>query len=271
MTTKATYTFFYAVLIILISGPNIWSQVTGISGSKISSNTVDPVNHKELEFEPLFFHYQSSRFWNDSGELEELAPDGDSIRWVTGLNYRITYGIQDKFEIGASYSNDLLLATLGAKYVLVNNDDRGVALIGGINFPMGNKTVSRSIRYSNTIIKTGGGIIYSEYFSPDLSLDVNLQYFRFIKETVDRGKGNIFINADIGRYFFERQVQAIVGLGYQRSTYDQFIAEIFTVYPGFTIETGKNFIIVANGSFDLKGANAFKNIGVSLALTISLN
>ncbi len=244
--------------------------MSGLSGSKLNALNARPIQPNQLEFEPLFFHFQSSEYWDNNGTLGEFSLNGDSIRWVTGLTYRITYGIADRAELGVSYSNDLLLATVGAKYLLSDNDKLGIALMGGFVFPMGNKTVRRSVRFSNTIAKTGGGIILTSNLSPDLAIDVNMDYYRFIKKSIDEGKDNLFFNADIGHYFHKRQLQVIFGMSWQQSRFENISRKVLTVHPGFTVETGENFVIVVNGSFDVKGTNAFRNNGFSLALTIVL-
>ena len=102
-------------LIALIIAGNLSAQVGGISGSKISSYTVDVVDHHKVEFEPAFYHFKSSKRWDENSTLKNFASNADSVKWVTGLNFRITYGLLDKLEIGADFSSDLLLGRIGMR------------------------------------------------------------------------------------------------------------------------------------------------------------
>lgn len=260
------------MIMSFITLPNsIIAQVGGISGSKISAYTVDVVNHHNVEFEPTFFHFESSKQWNKNGNLTDLSSNPDSTQWDTGLNYRVTYGLMDKLELGIDFSSDMLLTRFGARYVFYDHEKTGLAAIAGINIPMGNKRVSKSLRLSNTIAKAGGGLVFTGYILPDFSVDVNAQYFKFIKKTIDDGTNNWYVNSDFGYYLLERKLQLIAGFGYQFSQYGSFNTQIVTFFPGITVETGKKYIIVLSSGIDIWGKNANKNIGAALALTITLD
>lgn len=268
--TPKLLTAFFIILLVPLSN-TIYAQVGGISGSKISSYTVDVVNHHQVEFEPLFYHFESSGRWNNNAKLSDFSANADSIKWITGLNFRITYGLMDKLELGIDFSSDMQLTRIGARYVFYDKEKTGLAAIAGINIPMGNKTVSKSVRFSNTIAKAGGGLVFTGYILPDFSVDVNAQYFRFIKKTIDDGTNSWYFNSDFGYYLLERQLQLVAGFGYQFSKYGAFNSQVFTLYPGITVETGKKYIIVLSAGVDAWGKNADKNIGAALALTITLD
>lgn len=261
---------FFIILLVPLSNI-IYAQVGGISGSKISSYTVDVVNHHKVEFEPTFCHFESSKRWNNNAKLSDLSANADSIKWITGLNFRITYGLMNKLELGIDFSSDLQLTRIGTRYVFYDKKKTGLAAIAGINIPMGNKTVSKSARFSNTIANAGGGLVFTWYIHTDFSVDVNAQYFRFIKKTIDGGTNNWYLNCDFGYYILERQLQLVAGFGYQFSKYGAFNTQVFTLYPGITVETGKKYIIVLSAGVDACGKNADKNIGAALALTITLD
>ena len=256
---------------LLITGTQSAAQVGGISGSKISSYTVGVVNHHEVEFEPAFCHFHSKKQWDKKGILSNHSSEGDSIKWNTGLGFRVTYGIKDKLEIGTTISNNLRMASVGARYVLYDKNTNGLAVIAGANIPTGNHTLSRSFRVSDEIANAGGGLVFTAYFNPDFSVDVNAQYMKFVQKTADNGKDNFYMNSDLGYYFFSQQLQVIAGFGYQASRFNDYSSQVFTFYPGITVETGKSYIIVLYGLYDIWGRNSDKNYGMGLALTITLD
>lgn len=249
----------------------VYSQVGGISGSKLGAFCSDVVDHKHIEFEPAFYHVRAKKYWDGDGNLQNLYSTSDSARAETGMNFRFTYGLWDKLEIGTSISTDLSVSSWGARFVAYQNEKVGVAVIAGANIPFGNRDVDGKTRASQLMTAIGGGGVFSAQFTENLSLDFNAQYMFFMKETDNNSKGSWYANADIGYYFFQRQFQLIAGLGYQNSVFETYSNQILTVYPGVTIETGKRYIIVISTPFDVYGENALKNFGVSFALTIILD
>ena len=190
---------------------------------------------------------------------------------TTGLNFRFTYGLWDKLEVGGSISTDLQMSNWGARYIAYSNKKVGLAIIAGANIPFGNKVVDKTIRLADNLTSMGGGVVMSTQFTDNLSLDVNAQYMAFVKTTNENHKGSYYFNADLGYYIFKHQLQLIAGMGYQQSEFDAFTSRTFTVYPGITVETGKNYIIVVSAPFDIYGSNSIKNSAFAVALTLTFD
>jgi len=262
--------FVYTIASLVIS-TSVFAQVGGLSGSKLGALCVDVVDNKTVEFEPAFFHVVSRKTWDDEGHLKDIFGSADSVIHTTGINFRFTYGLFDKLEFGASISTDLQLSNWGIRYIVYSKKKLGIALIAGANIPFGNKVVDNSIRLSDNLTSVGGGVILSTQFSENLSLDVNAQYMAFVKTTTEKHKGSYYFNADLGYYVFKHQLQLIAGVGYQQSAFDTFTSSTLTIYPGITVETGNNYIIVLSAPFDISGHNAIKNAGFALALTLTFN
>jgi len=262
--------FSIVVFFSLLSKEAI-SQVGGISASKIGAVSVDVVDNKKIEFEPGFFHVVSKNVWDSDGHLENLFSSDDSVRHSTGIYFRFTYGLWDKLEIGASISTDLQRSKWGMRYIVYSKEKLGFALIAGANIPFDNKEIDKSIRLSDNLTSIGGGAVMTTQFSENFSLDVNAQYQAFTQKTDKKHKGSYFLNADLGYYVFKHQLQFVGGLGYQQSIFEKFTDEVLTVYPGITVETGKNYIIVISAPFDIYGKNSIKNRGVSFALTLTFD
>jgi hypothetical protein len=59
-----------AIALAFILSTNLaYSQIGGISGSKLSAVCIDVVNAKTIEFEPSFVAAKSSGYWNDKRKL----------------------------------------------------------------------------------------------------------------------------------------------------------------------------------------------------------
>lgn len=258
-------------VIVIFSSVQVFSQVGGISNSKLGSVSVAVIGNKKIEFEPGFYHARSSKYWDDDGDLDNIYSTGDSSRAVTGMNFRFTYGLWDRLEIGVSISTDLAVSSWGARFVAFQNKKIGVAVIAGANIPFGNREIDNKTRFSELLTSVGGGGVFTASLTDNLSIDFVAQYMTFLKKTDNNSKGSWYFNSEMGYYFFKRQLQIIAGLGYQDAVFESFTSQILTVYPGITIETGKNYVIVISAPFDIYGVNALKNAGINFALTLTFN
>jgi len=259
------------IVLALFISANLSAQVGGISGSKLSAVCVDVVDHHKLEFEPAFYHVRSSQTWDADGHLQDIFGSADSINHNTGINFRMTYGLWDKLEIGGTISTDLQMSNWGLRYVVYDKNKVGFAVVAGANIPFGNKPIDKTIRLADNLTSVGGGGVMSVQFNENLSLDVNAQYMAFTQKTIEDNKGSLYFNADLGYYVFKHQLQLIGSLAYQQTKFQDFTSKTLTVYPGFTLETGKNYILVLSVPFDVYGQNAIKNTGFVMALTLTFD
>jgi hypothetical protein len=259
----------FAILPLLI---NLFgfSQTGGISNSKLYSINTDAIAHHTVEFEPTVYHIWSSKYWDNKSKLQNSFASSDSVLKNTGLSFRFTYGLWDVFEIGGSIATDLASTSLGLKYNFWSAEKMGLAFMAGANIPLGNKTIDQSIRLSDQITSLGGGLIYTINFSDRFSLDANAQYYVFANETEDKNKGSFYLSTDVGYYFFDRGLQIITALNYASSRFEDFSSNILTFYPGITVETGNDYVIIVQTPLDIAGKNALKNAGLIFTLTMTV-
>lgn len=156
-------------------------------------------------------------------------------------------------------------------YINYTNEKIGVAAMAGTNIPFGNKAIDNSIRLAENIASFGGGAVFSSQFTENLSLDLNAQYMFFTQNTYEQNNGSYYLNADLGYYIFDHQLQLITALAYQSTSFEEFNSQVLTLNAGVTIETGNNYIIVVSAPFDITGKNANKNAGFLLALTLTFD
>ncbi len=259
------------LLAVIFASGKLYSQIGGLSGSKLISYTVDVVDDKKMEFEPAFYHFASSRYWDADGNLQNIYTIPDSVRHITGMGFRFTYGMADKFEAGFSFATDLKMGFFGAKYIVFQKNKIGAALITGINVPLGNQTYDKRIRLAESSTLIGVGGITTVEFNDNFSLDVNAQYMFYLTETVDNDRGKIFVSADAGYYVFNHTLQLIGSTAFSCIKNNEGSHQVFTINTGATVETGKNFIIVIGVPFDVYGKNEAKNIGFTFALTLTFD
>ena len=116
----------------------------------------------------------------------------------------------------------------------------------------------------------GLGGLYSHTFSETFSLDVNLQYYDYLHNTIENHGNDLYLYADIGKYFADGQYQWLNGIGYTNQSFEGANSSVFSWYPGFSIEVNPNLLFVMNFQWDLFGKNAQKTFGYGLAFTMTI-
>jgi len=113
----------------------------------------------------------------------------------------------------------------------------------------------------------GYGIVSSFQLNPKNQIDVNLQIQHGFN---DQNPNQLYLNADYGSYFLRDDLFMIIGAGYQQNLDSENQSNKFTIYPGFALETGKQFLFVINSQHDLFGRNNTKTWGLNIALTTGI-
>ena len=256
------------IIICLTYSPLLWSQIGGISGSKLASYCVNVVDHKRLEFEPGVYSLNSGAFWDNNSNLLNYFQTPDSLITKCGMYIRLTYGLWNKLEFGVSIDSDLHNSSWGMRYVIFQKEKLGLAAISGINFPLANKLQNKNISLENTTRSFGGGLVATYNFNDRFSADLNYQYMiPFSLEQLNYGTQHIS-NIDLGYYMENKHFQLIGSLGYAYNAEENFTSEVLTLCYGFTIETDK-FIFVFGFPHNIYGRNATKNKGLIVAVTLT--
>ncbi|MCK5857442.1 MAG: hypothetical protein KAG64_08130 [Bacteroidales bacterium] len=260
------YAFLLSLSVFISSG--LAAQIGGLSASKFGAQCVEVIGHKNVEFEPGFFHARSSQYWDRNGDLHNYYSTADSIKVVTGFYFRFTYGLWDKLEFGLSLSNDLEMSQWGVRYAFLQKEKYGLALISGVNIPFGNRTIDQRVRATNDLMQAGLGLVGSYAFTKNLSLDFTGQYLHFLQKTDDNEQAAVYLNADLGYYILNHQFQFVVGTAFHATSNDGGSHQALTINPGVTIETGNSYVIVLSFPFDVYGKREGKNVAFNFALTL---
>lgn len=261
----------FIIIFLFLSSFFSFAQIGGVSGGKLATYNAETISKNLVEFEPSISYYGANKYWDNNGDLNLIYQTSDSAIRNTGMAFRFTYGLFENLEIGGSISSNLSATSLGLKYLIWKNNKMSIGAMAGANIPIGNQSIDKTARLSNLLTSYGLGAIYTYYFKDHFSIDFNASYMTFAKKTLDQHKGSWYFNADAGYYILKGKLQLIGGFGYQSAAYDGLISNVFTCYPGITIETGKSYIIVLQAPFDLLGKNSRKNAGFGFALTLAFN
>jgi hypothetical protein len=247
------------------------AQIGGLSASKISSFSVGTVPSHKIEFEPSFTHLKSKYYWDNDNNKQSIFSTSDSVRNISAMSFRFSYGITNKLEFGVSVSPDVSISNWGLRYVILNNNKLGIAAITGMNIPLGNQTIDKKVRLAENLLSIGFGGVMSYNFSDNFSTDLTAQYRFRLEESTQHDKNAAFLNLDFGYYILKHKLQLASGFSYRMVQDDNGNHNVFSILPGVTIETGETFIIVLYAPFDVIGKNEVVNHGFGFALTVLLN
>ena len=270
MTIKKNIILLFSLLAVSYSTN---AQIGGLSASKLATLCTETVPAKSIEFEPLFTINFTENAWDNAGNNFSIFPQNDSINISSSFGFRFTYGVVDNLETGISVPIDMSSIQYGIKYQIpLSNQDVRFGVMTGFNAPLGNKTISKKSNTINESASIVAGIINTYHISEKLCVDTDIQYQVFTRKTLDYHKCNIFVNSDIG-YFVGKDVQLVLGFNYFYTDNNNHLLDEYklTINPGLTIERAKNFILVLNFPYDLKGKNTQQSFGCGMALTILID
>ncbi|RLD63142.1 MAG: hypothetical protein DRJ01_04480 [Bacteroidetes bacterium] len=260
--------FVLILLAFFLINIEVSAQIGGLSASKLNSVCVDVVKYHVIEFEPSFYYSNSSKYWNNDNRLSNTFNTSDSISNSAGMQFRFTYGLLNRLEVGVTVPYDLSMSSWGLRYIVSQNNKLGFALMSGVNVPLGNNIQDRSIKTEENTSQFGFGAVLSYQENSNFSIDFNAQFNSYLKKLKSTENNSLYLSAEAGYFFFSHSFQIIGGVGYQNHYYDADNKFLVTLYPGMSIETGKDFIIVLQAPFDIYGKNIGKTVGFGFALTL---
>lgn len=261
MKLLVLYFFFF------LSFCHVHGQISGLSGSKLSAVSADVIPSKTIEFEPGFSISKHSRYWDHQSVLCDVFSNSDSVHVHGEFHLRTTYGVTDGLEVGVSVPVNMKAVHLGMKYQMSRTDRLGIAFLGGLNTSFAGAPMKSDEVYT----MVGLGSVVSLFLSDDFSMDADLQFLSAINKLPGQYRQSTFVNVEAGQYFFEQQLLAVFGLGYHYHAASSHYAHLFTLMPGFSVETGRNFAITISSPVAVWGKNHEQSFGVNFALTFVMN
>ncbi len=237
------------VITLTLLSFSLFSQIGGISASKLVVINTETVPQNKIEFEPSFSF---------------SIPNSDSLQTSSDFNFRFTYGLNKKTEIGISLPISMSELNLGIKYLAINFNNLSFGIIAGIKNAL---IVNKSEKSKNTSFfnSYAAGIVSTYQISNKMSLDFSGQFQNHFE--ADKPDFNSFLNSEIG-YFVSDGLQLVTGLQYENHHILNTRENYFTINSGITVEKAENFILVINIPYRFKNKYSASSIGFAMALTI---
>ena len=263
--------FSALVLFLVLLVNTSYSQVSGISASKIGAYCVETVPLKDLEFEPSFNFGRITKIWDSEKKLKTKFSTSDSVETFSGLAFRCTYGLTEKLEIGMSAPADVSGFSIAMKQISFRNDRSGLAIIAGINLELANGVKDQSEKNPYELGSYVAGFCISHKVSNRFHLDFDIQGQRSVNNVRRYSHSDVFVNSDVG-FYIKEHAQLICGLSYMNTFYtnSEINNSLFSIHPGISFETGDNFLIVLSSNFGLYGKNTNQCNSINIAFTMTI-
>lgn len=256
----------YLLLAFAFCFQTAYAQLNGISGSKISAFSYDPLPANTIELEPTYSFSRANSYFDNEGKSFKT----DSISINSSLCWRATYGIADLMELAIMAPSDLSTTNLAFKAYLLNIGKLHLTTMAGVNLALGNRVSSQANPNIDELSTFGLGMIASLVIDDKNSIDLNYQVQDYFKSIENLTTSSTFINMDYGTRVANDNILLILGMGYQKQNFEAFSQNKFSLYPGISIEYGENYLIVINTQHDLFGKNMEKAFGFGLSVTTIL-
>jgi len=256
--------FLLAMVVVGAVNNFAFSQVQGVTPSKINALNHATIGKGSLEIEPNYGFCHSKKKWTVNGESEPLFSMPDSSIAEHMLSLRMAYGISDLLDVGSFIGENF--SSLSFRYSTKGDGKLGIAFIGGVNFPVGVTNINTEKSEDETSTYAVG-IAASYQLGSSTSIDANFQYQDFFSGSRALPNSQFFTFIDIGHYIKNNTILLIASIG-QQVDYSNFdYAQKVTFYPGVAFEQWERLAIALNGSFDIFGNDMDKVNGFSAAFT----
>lgn len=257
----------------------------GISASKLSAYNAFLVGQKEAEFEPTFGLCRMSGGWNRGGFI-----GSDTISIAGSINWRMTYGLFENLELGLNVLSDASYGNFSLKTKVYETGAFALGAMGGMGIPLGSRAYAHSDPTIDDVSNYAIGLIFSYALDSLTSVDFNVQYqdyFREVYQTFVSDPGpfpgppqvfrrrmtgsTIYLNADVGCYVVDDEIQLVLGAGYQTSVIDDFWTANLFLESGISMELSNNFDVVLGVTQSIWGQNSQRTTAIGLSFTTFWN
>ncbi len=266
---KSEYHKIYrSALFLILSSHVVFSQIGGISASKLNSVNHAPIPKGDAEFEPNVTYSYSSKTWNGTGDLQDRFQSPDSLQIDGAVSFRLAYTLSDQYEVGAIIADEY--SSWSVKRELMTKGQMGLGMMAGLNLPFGTATINRSQRTGDQVATYGLGLIGSYQMSDDASIDVNLQYQGYFNDVESNADSDVFLSLDFGQYINDQNIYLIGSWLYQHSSITEGTQSKLTFSPCIALEMKRSYMITINANLDLIGKRTDKTSSFNVAWTITL-
>lgn len=261
---KKIYTTIILIITILVFQNGLFAQIAGVSANKLTLLSASILPEGTFEFEPAFSVINSNHIFND--KWKSAIQDGHST--ASSLDFRMTAGLTEHLEIGASISSNIEEINFGAKYLIINGDEISLALSGGSSLPAGNKYVADSSIQNENFYTASFGPVLSYNINESNSFDLAFVY----TTSLDKSSFTDQIYAGLGwGYNLREDLQLVMEIAGFACIDNEICSSKLSFFPGVTYDINNNLSFAFGFQHDIIGKNEQNGFGYFGAFTITFD
>lgn len=239
---------------------DLYSQINGISGSKLCIPHASTLEKGSFEFEQSISVFNASHVFNSEGDINPIA--GTTTQ--SDMAFRITLGVSDYFELGTAFLSGMDEIFVGTKFRIFNQDYLGIALLTGMSIPAGNHDAAEQKAYGSYSYSIGTAL--TKDFTKKFSSDLCFAYTKFSSS----GEFSYAFNYGIsfGYYLLDNFQFATEFIGIN-SFSEEINSGKLSIAPGFTYDFSNNLGLAAGIQKDIFGKNELDGLGFFSVFTMN--
>lgn len=237
-----------------------FSQICGISGSKLTVPDAGTIVPGVFEFEPSLTVTSYSSCYNQLWDVEKFS--ASTVQ--SCLSFRMTMGINENIEIGSAFPATADIIAIGSKIRITNSEEFSFTFASGVQLPANNTSENDSallpLNYGYS-----AGIINSIVLSEDATIDVILSGTIFT--AADHYNKLFAYGAAYGHYISDKicAVFELTGV----STFNGALHSTrLAAAPGFTYLFSERLLFVLGFQYDFAGKNDYRTRNILTAFTM---
>ena len=237
---------------LLILKSTSYSQVAGLSNSKVGVLSTDSVEPGQFEFEAAFDVQKSRNFVTVGGE--ETSLDGAILS--SGMGVRMTAGFDYGIEAGLSFPVDVSSVGGGIKWRFLSIGNKTLAFMGGAELITESGFIpsdsSRGGSYT-------GGIIFGYSSGRKMSIDADFSMTLYTADVLWIPDRSFVYDLGIG-YMLTDALQTVVEIAVSNSSFtdSKYDNSKSTLTSGYTFKINDAMLVVMGVQFDFKATNDYK-------------
>ena len=263
MKTLQLCALFLFTLLILMG--TSYSQVAGLSNSKVEVLSTDSVEPGQFEFEAAFDVQKSREFVSQGGEKTSL----DGVLLSSGMGMRMTAGFEYGIEAGLSFPVDVSSVGGGIKWRFLSNGKKSLAFIGGVELITESGFISSDSSQGGSYT---GGIIVGYNSGKKMSFDADFSLTSYTSDGLGIPDRLLVYDLGIG-YMLTEALQTVLEIAVSNSSFtnSEYDNSKSILTSGYTFKINDAMLVVMGIQFDLKATNDYKGYTFLSGFTFTID
>lgn len=250
----------FLVLTILLLSENFYTQINGLSASKLFVYDAITIKPGSFEFEVCTKTFTARSQFDENANTVLL----NGRLYESELDFRFTFGLMNDVEVGVEIPSDLDKLFLATKIKLYKTSFVGISAIAGAGYGIKSRFINYGQTDTDRYENFSAGTVSTFKVTDDTSIDLHLIFTRLLKDEVNH---HLHFAAGYG-YFLKENLQVVLEVNGKKQINGENNIDKIMITPGITFDPAENFSVTAAVHLDVAGKNIEKGLAFFTGFTI---